>query len=81
MGKAVLKKGIYKKEWFEEKEYVPFESIELKVPVQLHEFLCERFGDYMTPPSPERIKYEQHAESWDISAQKVITPDYLDEKY
>ena len=34
----------------------------------------ERFGDYMTPPSPERIKWEQHAEIWDT--ERNFT-DYL----
>lgn len=66
MGKAVFKNGIYKKEYFEESEYAPFEKVNLKVPVKLHEFLSDRFGDYMVPPSPDRIKWEQHAESWEI---------------
>lgn len=66
MGKAVFKNAIYKREYFENSEYVPFEKTELKAPEKLHEFLSERFGDYMKPPSPERIKWEQHAESWDF---------------
>lgn len=66
MGKAVFKNAIYKREYFENPEYVPFEKAELKAPEKLHEFLSERFGDYMKPPSPERIKWEQHAESWDF---------------
>ena len=40
---------------------IPFEKVELRVPVGLHNFLTERFGDYMVPPSAERIKWEQHA--------------------
>ena len=67
MGKAVFNNAIYKREYFEESEYIPFEKVELKVPVKLHEFLSDRFGDYMKPPSPDRIKWEQHAESWDIN--------------
>ncbi len=66
LGKAVFKKGIYKREWFDETAYVPFEKTELKASAKLHEFLTERFGDYMTPPSPDRIKYEQHAWKWDV---------------
>lgn len=65
MGKAVFNNAIYKKEYFETTEYVPFEKVQLKVPVKLHDFLSDRFGDYMIPPSPDRIKWEQHAESWD----------------
>ncbi len=67
LGKAVFKKGIYKKEWFIPTERVPFEKIILKVPTGLHDFLSERFGDYMQIPSMERIKWEQHAEIWDIN--------------
>ena len=66
MGKAVFKNAIYKREYFENPEYAPFEKVKLKVPFKLHEFLSERFGDYMKPPTPERIKWEQHAESWNF---------------
>ncbi len=65
LGKALLKNGIYKKEYFGDGIYVPFEKVQLKVPTKIHEFLTDRFGDYMTPPSKERIKWEQHAKSWD----------------
>ena len=84
LGKAVFKNAIYKKEYFEKTEYAPFEKVSLKVPVKLHEFLSERFGDYMIPPSPERIKWEQHAEKWDCDndfkdiAKNIV--DYRDEK-
>jgi len=67
MGKAVFKNAIYKKEWFQPAEYAPFENTELKIPANVHDFLSSRFGDYMQIPSPERIKWEQHAESWDIN--------------
>jgi len=83
MGKAVFKNGIYKHEYFAEIEYAPFEKVELRVPKKLHEFLSDRFGDYMKPPSPNRIKWEQHAESWDISKdfhEVTKCVNYLDEK-
>lgn len=84
MGKAVFKNAIYKREFFEKTEYAPFEKTELRVPVKLHEFLTDRFGDYMKPPSPERIKWEQHAESWNIDKdfKDILTycKDYEDEK-
>ena len=66
LGKAVYKKGIYQKKWFEHPQKVGFEKVELYAPNHLHEFLTERFGDYMTPPSAERIKWEQHAYKWDV---------------
>ena len=72
LGKAVFKNAIYKREYFEKNEYVPFEKIKLKAPVKLHDFLSERFGDYMKPPSPDRIKWEQHAENWDFNKQCYV---------
>ena len=80
MGKAVFKQGIYKREWFDHPVYAPFETVQLKVPGGLHDFLTERFGDYMKPPSLDRIKYEQHAERWDFSHQEMITDSYCDER-
>lgn len=73
LGKAVFKNAIYKKSYFEDGIYVPFETVELKVPTNIHEFLSDRFGDYMTPPSADRIKWEQHAESWNTCTDfKVV---------
>ena len=79
LGKAVFKKGIYKRELFENPVNVPFETVNLKVSSNLHAFLSERFGDYMKVPSPERIKYEQHAESWDFEKQLRFSNEYRDE--
>jgi len=67
MGKAIFKNAIYRHEWFQPTEYVPFEKTQLRAPKNLHDFLTFRFGDYMKPPSPERIKWEQHAELWDVN--------------
>jgi len=64
LGKAIYKKGLYRREWFEKTESIPFEKVTLRVPAGLHEFLTERFGNYMIPPSTERIKWEQHALKW-----------------
>ena len=84
MGKAVFKNAIYKREWFTPTVYAKFEKTELKVPENLHEFLTFRFGDYMKPPSAERIKWEQHAEYWscenDFSTlPEIATYDFRDE--
>lgn len=82
LGKAVYKKGLYKKEWFNQTEHIPFEKAELRVPVGLHEFLTERFGDYMIPPSEERIKWEQHALHWDTEKHfsTANKNEFVDEK-
>jgi len=66
-GKARFKQGKYKKEIFGTPTDVNFETVKLFAPEKLHEFLKQRFGDYMKIPSPERIKWEQHAEAWDIN--------------
>ena len=79
LGKAVFKNSIYKREWFDNPIYAPFETVQLKVPGKLHDFLTERFGDYMKPPSADRIKYEQHAEKWDFESQYMISAHYKDE--
>lgn len=64
LGKALMKNGIYRREYFKDVKRVPFETISLKAPVGLEDFLAERFGDYMRFPSPERIRYEQHSSKW-----------------
>lgn len=66
LGKALFKKGIYPKVLFGKPRDVNFETVTLKAPEKLEEFLKYRFGDYMKIPSPERIKWEQHAEIFDI---------------
>lgn len=65
-GKARFRQGKYAKEIFGTPADVDFETIKLMAPERLHEFLKKRFGDYMKTPSPERIKWEQHAELWDV---------------
>ncbi|MBR3938377.1 MAG: LicD family protein [Bacteroidales bacterium] len=79
LGKALLKNGTYLRSDFEEVKIVPFETIELYVAAGLENFLTNRFGDYMKVPSPERIKYEQHASTWNLEKRSYI--DFSDEKY
>lgn len=73
LGKAIYKKGLYKKIWFSKTEYNPFEKTELRVPIGLHEFLTERFENYMLPPSEDRIKWEQHASQWDTKSETAYS--------
>lgn len=79
LGKALLKNGTYKHEHFATVKRVPFETIELNVAGGLEDFLTDRFGDYMKAPSPERIRYEQHASKWALGDYKY--DDLSDEKY
>lgn len=71
LGKAIYKKGLYKREWFEETVEISFEKVLLRVPKGLHEFLVERFGDYMILPSEEKIRWEQHAWKWDVNISYI----------
>ena len=65
LGRAGLKEGKYKKEWFEKTVYCPFETVQLRVPIGLHDFLTRRFGNYMEIPDRAKIKSMQHAYIWD----------------
>ena len=78
LGKALFKNGTYKYEYFATVKRVPFETIELNVAGGLEDFLTDRFGDYMKVPSPERIRYEQHASKWELGDYKY--EDLSDEK-
>lgn len=79
LGKALLKNGTYKHKYFATVKRVPFEAIELNVAGGLEDFLTDRFGDYMKAPSPERIRYEQHANKWALGDYKY--DNLSDEKY
>lgn len=79
LGKALFKNGKYRHEDFADTKRVKFETIELNVAKGLERFLTDRFGDYMKPPSPERIKYEQHASTWNLDP--IEYSDRSDEKY
>ena len=79
LGKALLKNGKYLQTDFAQTKRVPFETIKLNVAVGLEHFLTTRFGDYMQIPSPERIKYEQHASTWNLNPCSYA--DRSDEKY
>lgn len=79
LGKALFKNGKYRYSDFASSKRVKFETIELNVPEGLERFLTDRFGDYMKVPSPERIKYEQHASTWNLNPSAYT--DRSDEKY
>ena len=40
---------LMKKEWFEDTVILPFENMEIAVPIMYHEVLTAEFGDYMIP--------------------------------
>ena len=65
LGKARYRGGRFDARWFAEKCQIPFETVSLYAPCGLDAYLSARFGDYMRIPSPEQIRWEQHAETWD----------------
>ena len=47
--KPLRESSYYKKEWYSQVVYVPFENISMPIPCEYDELLRHRFGDYMTP--------------------------------
>lgn len=67
LGRAGYTKGLYNSEFFKTTKKVPFESISLRVPSRVEEYLTERWGDYMKLPTKEEIAYFQHSSEWSDS--------------
>lgn len=84
MGRALLKAGLYRRSYFLSTKRVPFETITLKVPCQVEQYLSDRWGDYMKiPPFQETLKYH-HSWKWsDKEPFPGFREDglYKDEKY
>lgn len=64
LGRAGYKKGLYQSKHFSSTKRVPFESISLRVPENVEDYLTERWGDFMKLPSKEEIAYFQHSSNW-----------------
>ena len=47
-------KKVYKKEWFNSIYELPFEDTSIACPIGYEDYLTYEFGDYMTPPPPEK---------------------------
>ena len=52
-------KWMFPKEWFDDIKWVPFENIEVPIPVGYDGYLTKRYGDYMTPP-PAKDRQPEH---------------------
>ena len=59
-----LKKSIYPRRLFSEYLLIAFETVKLRVPVGVKEYLIIMFGDYMKMPSIEQIRWAQHTHDW-----------------
>lgn len=84
-GKAFYKKGLYRADFFDHAERIQFETVQLNVPCNTHQYLTERFGDYMVLPPRESIKTAQHAAIWDTEKDFSVyvnkERDFSDERY
>ena len=69
---------VFKKEWFDDIKWVPFEDTELPIPVGAEEYLKIRYGNYMELP-PEKDRHPEHR----IVFMDLHTPykKYRGEKY
>ena len=84
MGRALLKTGLYKREYFDQVKKVKFEETELYVPSRVEEYLSDRWVDYMKLPSMEEIKKYQHCWKWSLTEYfpgYKSDANYKDEKY
>ena len=83
LGRASIRRGVYKKSFFGEPKRVNFEKIKLNVPGEVEAYLKDRFGDYMKLPSEEEIKHFQHASIWDLNkgSEALDGIMFTDEKY
>lgn len=50
----IIDKAIYRREVFENLIYIPFESYQFPIVKEYHQCLEKYYGDYMTPPPPEK---------------------------
>lgn len=49
----------FRREWFDDVKWVPFEDTELPIPIGAEEYLKARYGDYMALP-PEKDRHPEH---------------------
>jgi len=66
LGRAGYSKGLYKSDYFLKTKKVPFETISLRVPYKVEDYLADRWSNYMQIPSDDEIKYYQHSSGWSV---------------
>lgn len=49
-----LEKEIFEKKWFADTLEVDFEDFKIKIPAEYDRYLTHLYGDYMTPPPPQK---------------------------
>lgn len=75
--------SIYPKVLFDKCDFVNFETIQLRCPQGVKEYLGLLFGNYMKMPDIKQIKHQQHAWEWrvDKDFSKRKKGCFADEKY
>ncbi|MCM1213577.1 MAG: LicD family protein [Lachnospiraceae bacterium] len=63
----------FRKEWYEDCVYLPFEQFELPAPVNYDAVLTTLYGDYMTPVRCESHDYPFYKKQQEIFKQSLIT--------
>lgn len=71
-GRASFKNSFYKKEWFASSTRMPFESLQLNMPIGFKDYLKRRYGKkYMEMPSQKIIdSYPSHASYFNLDSDK-----------
>lgn len=80
MGQKITK-SVYPKAQFASSNLIDFETIKLRIPVGVKEYLTLLFGDYMKIPDLNYIRYHQHASEWGLNTGTNIpgVSDFTDE--
>ena len=78
-----LSHSIYPKHLFDKFEEADFETIKLRVPAGVKEYLTILFGDYMQIPDINEIRFRQHTSNWSVTKpfEKRGKGTFDDEKY
>lgn len=78
-----LRRSIYPKRCLDDCEYIAFETIKLRIPKNVKEYLGLLYGDYMRIPNPNEIQWAKHTEEWsaDKPFVKIGEGKFKDEKY
>ena len=65
-------KVISPKVWFNDFYYVDFEDFKIRLPIGVHDYLTQLYGNYMTPPPTSVIAKDYHSFSY-INLEKRIS--------
>ena len=73
-------KGYFESAWFDSYEDIAFESYTARIPIGYDKFLTEVYGDYMTPPPPEKRVLTHEEERYYCNLKEGLTIDQVKER-